>query len=66
MSNKDLSRLTKKERMFYNKYMNYVNEVWREWFASKGSFRAMSITEKEKQLSYYRDKLDKINRKLNR
>ena len=60
------SILSKDEQKFLDNYMDYINAIWHEYYETKGTFRAMSMIEREKQLKHYRDKLYIIYLKLNK
>ena len=53
---------TREEQEFLDSYMNRVNNIWYEWFATKGSPGGMSMTEREEQLKYYRDRLRELRK----
>ena len=53
---------TREEQLFLDSYMDMVNSIWYEWFATKGSPGSMSMTEREEQLKYYRDRLRELRK----
>jgi hypothetical protein len=58
-------KITRKEQHFLDTYMARVNRVWAEWFATRGTYGALSMKQREEILALLRAKLHKINCKIN-
>jgi len=53
---------TKEEQQFLDSYMRIVSSIWSEWFATRGKQGGMSMTEREDQLAYYRNRLRELRK----
>lgn len=58
-------KITRKEQHFLNTYMDRVNALWAEWFATRGTYGALSMKKREEILALLRAKLHRINCKIN-
>ena len=60
-----MKKITDSEQKFLDTYMNRINRLWHEYYDTRGTYGAMSMKKREEILALMRDKLHRINMKLN-